>query len=189
MKNYTIGRDEGCDIVIHDDTDQISRRHAMLRIYPLGKIEIIPMGRNMTYLNGLPLRNDKVMRVHRGDVISLAKVKSLDWKMIPDPYSSYRKMAWVVLFVIIALIGCILAFPHFNWGVGTQSQPAGNFESLGVANDTYEAPTSEDASTTNKKDEHRFKFPETKPKKQAPKQEEKQKPATPVESQPDKQIF
>lgn len=187
MKNYTIGRDEGCDIVIHDDTDQISRRHAMLRIYPFGKIEIIPMGRNMTYLNGLPLRNDKVTRVHRGDVISLAKVKSLDWKMIPDPYSSYRKMAWVVLFVIIALIGCIIAFPHVDFG--SNPQPVGNFESVGGTVDSYEAPASEDASDDNKKDANRFKFPETKPKKQVPKQEETQKPATPVESQPDKQIF
>ena len=30
MKTYTIGRDLGCDIVINDNTDVVSRRHAVL---------------------------------------------------------------------------------------------------------------------------------------------------------------
>ena len=36
MKTYTIGRDLGCDIVINDATDVVSRRHATLQVGGVG---------------------------------------------------------------------------------------------------------------------------------------------------------
>lgn len=194
MKNYTIGRDEGCDIVIHDDTDQISRRHAMLRIYPFGKIEIIPMGRNMTYLNGVPLRNDKPWKVRRGDVISLAKVKSIDWKTIPDPYASYRRLFVGILCVIVILFGCIIAFPFLNIEFETQTPSVNDYESTGVTVDTYEEPAPvHDAVPDKKKENSRFKFPETKPHRQEthqnnPKTSPGDEPTAPTD-QPEQQIY
>ncbi len=34
MKVYSIGREHGCDILINDNTDVISRRHAVLNVSP-----------------------------------------------------------------------------------------------------------------------------------------------------------
>ena len=41
MKVYSIGREIGCDIIIDDNTDIISRRHAVLNVSPSGKMTII----------------------------------------------------------------------------------------------------------------------------------------------------
>jgi pSer/pThr/pTyr-binding forkhead associated (FHA) protein len=41
MRTLSIGRGEGCDIFIDDY--RISRRHALLKIYPFGKMEIVDL--------------------------------------------------------------------------------------------------------------------------------------------------
>ena len=41
MKVYSIGREAGCDIVINDRTDVISRRHAVLNVTSTGKMTIV----------------------------------------------------------------------------------------------------------------------------------------------------
>lgn len=51
MKILTIGRDESCNIVLSDST--VSRRHAILKIHATGKMEIISMGQNGTFVNGV----------------------------------------------------------------------------------------------------------------------------------------
>ena len=48
MKALSIGREQGCDIVINDSTDVISRRHAILNISSSGKITIVDQSRNGT---------------------------------------------------------------------------------------------------------------------------------------------
>jgi pSer/pThr/pTyr-binding forkhead associated (FHA) protein len=53
MKILTIGRDESCNIVLSDST--VSRRHAILKIHATGKMEIISMGQNGTFVNGVIL--------------------------------------------------------------------------------------------------------------------------------------
>ena len=45
-KIYTIGRDEGCDIVIPDNTDVISRLHATIRIEAGDKIFLTDQSRH-----------------------------------------------------------------------------------------------------------------------------------------------
>ena len=54
MKTITIGRGDGCQIFIDDDL--ISRRHAILKISTFGKMEIVDMGKNGTFVNGIRLR-------------------------------------------------------------------------------------------------------------------------------------
>ena len=81
MKILTIGRDESCNIVLSDST--VSRRHAILKIHATGKMEIISMGQNGTFVNGVKLKSDTAYPVTRKDVVSFAHVRQLDWNQIP----------------------------------------------------------------------------------------------------------
>lgn len=99
MRVLTIGRSDDCNIIISDVQNLISRRHALLRFHPLGKMELVPLGQNGTYMNGKLLRNDVPHKVSKSDVISFAHVKQLDWGMVTNPYRVYY---WV--------IGAIVAF-------------------------------------------------------------------------------
>ena len=55
MKVYSIGREAGCDIVINDNSDATSRRHATLTVMPSGKMTITDQSRNGTYVNGIKM--------------------------------------------------------------------------------------------------------------------------------------
>ena len=77
-KIYTIGRDEGCDIVIQDNTDVISRLHATLRIESNNKIYLIDQSLNGTYINGMKMSSNVEIPVSREDVISFAHIYNLD---------------------------------------------------------------------------------------------------------------
>ena len=70
MKTITIGRGDGCQIFIDDDL--ISRRHAILKISTFGKMEIVDMGKNGTFVNGIRLRPNVPVPVKRKDIISFA---------------------------------------------------------------------------------------------------------------------
>ena len=74
MKILTIGRDESCNIVLSDST--VSRRHAILKIHATGKMEIISMGQNGTFVNGVKLKSDTAYPVTRKDVVSFAHVRN-----------------------------------------------------------------------------------------------------------------
>ena len=103
-KILTIGRDESCNIVLSDST--VSRRHAILKIHATGKMEIISMGQNGTFVNGVKLKSDTAYPVTRKDVVSFAHVRQLDWNQIPDVQRYYRYgiMAVIGLAVIITVI-------------------------------------------------------------------------------------
>ena len=83
MKVISIGRGTDCQIVFDEPT--ISRRHAILKIYPWGKMELVDMGQNGTFVNGVKLSSNVPYPVTRKDVISFAHVRQLDWNMVPDP--------------------------------------------------------------------------------------------------------
>jgi len=112
MKVVTVGRGDDCDVVVVDSQNLISRRHALLRIYPFGKMELVPLGRNGTFLNGLPLRNDKPKVVTRKDVISFAHVKQLDWALVKDPYRIYRIGTLGLFAIIVLLLGTFVAMNY-----------------------------------------------------------------------------
>ena len=57
MKTITIGRGDGADIII--DNEMISRRHAILKISTFGKMEIVDMGRNGTYVKRIFARRHR----------------------------------------------------------------------------------------------------------------------------------
>ena len=104
MKTITIGRGDGADIII--DNEMISRRHAILMISAFGKMEIVDMGRNGTYVNGIRLRSNVPFPVTRKDIVRFADQDSpfkLDWSLIPDNSKIY-KIAIAVLAGILAIV-------------------------------------------------------------------------------------
>ncbi len=82
MKVVTIGRGPECDVVVNHEL--VSRRHALLKLYGNGKIEIVDVGRNGTFINNVQLKPNVPTPVSRKDVVSFAHVKQLDWKQVPD---------------------------------------------------------------------------------------------------------
>lgn len=109
MKVISIGRDEDCTIVFQDNV--ISRRHAILKIHATGKMEIVDMGQNGTFVNGVKLNPNMPYPVSRKDVVSFAHVRQLDWSLIPNQFKYYWYILIVcVLAAIIIGIGILLSY-------------------------------------------------------------------------------
>ena len=72
MKILTIGRDESCNIVLSDST--VSRRHAILKIHATGKMEIISMGQNGTFVNGKKLEKGEEYPLQSEDQVVFADI-------------------------------------------------------------------------------------------------------------------
>lgn len=102
MKIITIGRGDDCDIIIEDP--MMSRRQAVMRLYPTGKIEIIDYSRNGTSVNGVKLVPEKLTRIKRSDAVTFAGTKSLDWKEIPDVSKPFRIAMWSVAGVVALVL-------------------------------------------------------------------------------------
>ena len=100
MKILKIGRGNDCNIVIPDDSDQVSRHHVDLSFTLWGKMRMTDKSTNGTYINGTRMERDKVYLVRRSDTISFAKVWNFDWDVVKDPYKVTRKI----------VIGCIVLF-------------------------------------------------------------------------------
>lgn len=108
-KIYTIGRDEGCDIVIPDSTDVISRLHATIRIESNDKIFIIDQSRNGTYVNGMKMSSNVEIPVSRKDVVSFAHIYNLDWSLVPKHKGNTIKMIFIILASLIVMTGIAYA--------------------------------------------------------------------------------
>ena len=108
-KIYTIGRGEGCDIVIPDNTDVISRLHATIRVESNDKIFLTDQSRNGTYVNGMKMSSNVEIPVSRKDVVSFAHIYNLDWSLVPKQ-KSYVKIVGVILFLAILVVGAVFFF-------------------------------------------------------------------------------
>ena len=119
MKVYSIGREEGCDIVINDNSDVISRRHAILNVMSSGKMTITDQSHNGTYVNGIRISPNVPVPVTRKDNISFAHISRLDWNMSPKPTG----ITQYVIYGIIALavvVGVAIAYSLLS---GNKSNP------------------------------------------------------------------
>lgn len=96
-KIYTIGRDASCDIVIHDNTDVVSRMHATLRIESKNKYYLTDQSTNGTYVNGMRMTANVEVPVTRKDVVSFAHVYNLDWASVPKT----TNIAYIIVAIII----------------------------------------------------------------------------------------
>lgn len=104
MKAYSIGREAGCNIVINDSTDVVSRRHAILNVYSNGKMTITDQSHNGTYVNGIRISQNVPVPVTRKDNISFAHVARLDWNQVPGASGS---STWKI--VLFSLLGLLVA--------------------------------------------------------------------------------
>lgn len=115
MKVYSIGREKTCDIVMTDNTDVVSRRHAILTVYPSGKMTITDQSQNGTYVNGMRITPNSPVPVTRKDNVSLAHVATLDWNRVPKQVTILQYVLIAVI-VIIVIGGGIWAYSNFSGG-------------------------------------------------------------------------
>lgn len=108
MKIISIGREDTCNIILHDPESLISRKHALLKVFWTGKMEIIDMSTNGTYVNGNAIAKNKPYPVTRKDVVSFARVKQLDWSLVPDNLKSIKIAAAVVIALTIIIVAIAL---------------------------------------------------------------------------------
>ena len=106
MKTYSIGRDLSSDIVINDNTDVVSRRHAVLNVGTGGKMTITDLSSNGTYVNGIKISPNVPFPVSRKDSVSFAHMANLDWDVIPK---SRRWITWLIVGLVVAAIAAFLA--------------------------------------------------------------------------------
>lgn len=100
MKSYSIGRDESCNIIVHDTTKMVSRRHATLNVDG-SKITIVDDSTNGTYINGIRISSGVPVPVTRKDVVSFAQIAELDWKCVPD---TSRKITGIIVAILTAMV-------------------------------------------------------------------------------------
>lgn len=121
MKVYSIGRSHDCDIVIADNSDVVSRRHAILTIYPSGKMSITDLSTNGTFVNGSKISSNVAVPVTRKDSVSFAHVSKLDWKLIPKFTPAW---VWVLVAAVVTAIISLGAIKAVN--LVKNRQPSGN---------------------------------------------------------------
>ncbi len=103
-KIFTIGRDIQCDIIISDNTDVVSRCHAILEETSHGKYCITDQSRNGTYVNGIKIAPNELVPVTRKDSISFAHVCDLDWSRVPKDYTAVYVISAIVAVVVVAAV-------------------------------------------------------------------------------------
>lgn len=114
MKVYSIGRELGCDIVIDDNTDVISRRHATLNVSPTGKMTIVDLSHNGTYVNGIRVNQNVPVPVTRKDNISFAHVARLDWSLIPNTKAMIIRYALLAVLAVLLIIGGVYGYSKLS---------------------------------------------------------------------------
>lgn len=111
MKTYSIGRDTNCDIVVNDKTDVVSRRHALINVFPSGKMTIVDQSSNGTYVNGIRVSPNVPVPVTRKDTVSLAHIVRLDWNMVPKSNEWIRYV--LIAFVSLILLSAVVIGVHY----------------------------------------------------------------------------
>ena len=144
MKVYSIGRETGCDIVMNDNTNVISRRHATLTVMPFGKMTIMDQSHNGTYVNGIRIQPNVPYPVSRKDNVSFAHVAPLDWSRVPN-----AQMA-IVKYVVIGILSVLLLALLVWGGVKIFSKSA---STTGSGAAEVEVPTMPSTETTDKANE------------------------------------
>lgn len=115
MKAYSIGREAGCDIVINDNTDVVSRRHAILTVSSTGKMTITDQSYNGTYVNGIRISQNVPVPVTRKDKISFAHIARLDWNQVPRTITIQQYVLMAVA-ALIVLAACVLGYSKCTGG-------------------------------------------------------------------------
>lgn len=140
MKRITIGRSTDCDIVINDQTDNVSRRHAVITFDLFGRMTISDTSSNGTFINDQRMLKGASLPVTREDKVRLGKAWILDWNTISDPTKGIRR------FLIIAIAAILIAVA----GICTYSLVGG--DSTGKVNSEIKDKEEMNDTTWNEKD-------------------------------------
>lgn len=106
MKRITVGRSNDCDIVVIDETDNVSRHHLVITFTFFGKMKVSDTSSNGTSINGTRMLKGTSIPVTKDDTIRLGRNIDLDWSLVKDPYRSIR-ITTIILFsvMIVAAVG------------------------------------------------------------------------------------
>lgn len=170
MKVYSIGRENGCDIVINDNSDVISRRHATLNVAPSGKMTIVDLSQNGTYVNGIRISQNVPVPVTRKDTVSFAHVTKLNWDMIPKP-NAYLKYVAIGIVAIVLVIGGVFGYNSFSGNGEDKQSTTAVADSSTVKKDTIPSHDKDVNNDTKKgKEVNKGKTKNIKKGKSTPKQ-------------------
>lgn len=112
MKRITVGRGNDCDIVIVDETDNISRHHLVITFNILGKMKVSDTSSNGTFINGTRMLKGTSIPVTTEDKIRLGRNIDLDWNLVKDPY---RPTRIITIFLLSAFIIAALCIYGWLW--------------------------------------------------------------------------
>ena len=140
MKRITIGRSTDCDIVINDQTDNVSRRHAVITFDLFGRMTISDTSSNGTFINDQRMLKGASLPVTREDKVRLGKAWILDWNTISDPTKGIRR------FLIIAIAAILIAVA----GICTYSLVGG--DSTGKVDSEIKDKVEKNDTTWNERD-------------------------------------
>jgi len=119
MKRITVGRSNDCDVVIFDETDNVSRKHLVISFDFFGKMRVSDTSSNGTFINGVRMIKGASIPVTKNDKIRLGSSIDFDWSMVEDPYKQVRIISSIFLIVLVIVILCICGL---LWYKDRQSQ-------------------------------------------------------------------
>jgi len=133
---YSIGRDEGCDISLWDETNEVSRQHAQIRIDAKGRYWLMDLSTNGTYVNGIKVTPGVEVPVTRKDEINFAHKEDLNWSQIPKPKQT-GKIILICVSSLFLIAGVVAVLWFFVYKDSTQSDStsfSGSVEQVDSAN-------------------------------------------------------
>lgn len=114
MKRITVGRGIDCDIVIPDETDNVSRHHLVISFNFFGKMTLSDTSSNGTFINDNRMLKGASVPVTRNDRIRLGEAWNFDWTMVEDPYANIRKPVIGALIAIVVILLGWLAWSIYD---------------------------------------------------------------------------
>ena len=149
MKTITVGRGEGCNIIVDDE--MMSRRHAIIKIPTFGGMEIVDMSKNGTFVNGVRLRPNVPFPITRKDVVNFADVHQLDWSKVPDPLKYYKIGVMAVGGLVVLLLAIFLLKSLLSGSKETPAEQA--VEQMAKPVQTVEAEQQQELTEEKKEEE------------------------------------
>ena len=156
MKTITIGRESSCTICINDE--RISRRHALIKIHDTGKMEIVDLSSNGTYVNGIKLAKNVPFPVTRKNSVVFAHARQLDWNDVPDPMRMIKIVLLsllgliVMVFIIIFSVKACNKVPEYK---GAASSSGGVKTEVSASSSSNEGVSPTESSPTKPSDQER----------------------------------